>query len=329
MNFQYIKKIERSQAILDIAFNSARKSAEIEWDAKKRYNKITRLKHSEVKRVSASKRIILKRLDSVVEQFPIIDNLPEIYEELIKNSIDFEKYKKSIHSVRWASGKIDNLGKESEKEIKRSEAQNEITSARKAFYARASSILKRIDKYLQFLEETRKTLKRLPDLKEDYFTVAIAGFPNVGKSSILKRLTLSSPEIAEYPFTTKGLNVGLIKNEKLQFVDVPGTLNRKKANIIEKNAHIIIKNADLVLFVIDPSGYSGYNIEKQLKLLEKIEKNKLVILNKCDLADKKTVHELTGKFNAEEISALENKGIDKLKKIILNEKNKRLELSSF
>ncbi|MBI5881054.1 50S ribosome-binding GTPase, partial [archaeon] len=125
--------------------------------------------------------------------------------------------------------------------------------------------------------------------KTKTFTVAIAGFPNVGKTTLLSKLTGSTPEIANYAFTTRNLNMGYaeINNHKVQFIDTPGTLNRfEKMNPIERQAYLAIKYcADIVIFVFD-MGDSTYPLEQQQKLLttvEKFGKDMIIYLSKTDI----------------------------------------------
>jgi GTP-binding protein len=57
--------------------------------------------------------------------------------------------------------------------------------------------------------------------------VAIIGVPNAGKSSLLAALTKATPEIADYPFTTKHPEIGIYEELKgtVVFLDIPGLLD--------------------------------------------------------------------------------------------------------
>jgi len=124
-----------------------------------------------------------------------------------------------------------------------------------------------IDKDLLFLNEVRNVLRKLPHI-DDTFTVVIAGYPNVGKSSFIRRVSTATPEVASYPFTTKGVIVGHrdTGRDRVQFVDTPGILDRPsdERNAIEQQALSAVMNvADVILFIIDPSGHCGYPTEVQ------------------------------------------------------------------
>jgi len=162
---------------------------------------------------------------------------------------------------------------------------------RKRTVARLASMVHQIDKDLRFLNEVRNVLRKLPHV-EDACTIVIAGYPNVGKSSFIRHVSSAAPEVASYPFTTKGIIVGhrIVKRERIQFVDTPGILDRPadERNAIEKQALSAMMNvADIILFILDPSEHCGYPMEVQLNLLEEvkglIDVPLVVVSNKSDI----------------------------------------------
>jgi len=97
----------------------------------------------------------------------------------------------------------------------------------------------------------------LPDIRPDEPAIVIAGYPNVGKSSFVNRVTRASNQIAEYPFTTKGVQIGHFERDhvRYQIVDTPGLLDRPEdeRNDIERQAVSALEHlADVVVFVLDP-----------------------------------------------------------------------------
>ncbi len=64
-----------------------------------------------------------------------------------------------------------------------------VNVARREFAGRAFSVMKQIRKELEFLEQARKILSEFPSIKSDMKKIAIAGFPNVGKSTLLAKIS--------------------------------------------------------------------------------------------------------------------------------------------
>ena len=81
--------------------------------------------------------------------------------------------------------------------------------------------------------------------------VVLVGAPNVGKSSLLGRLTKAAPEIGDYPFTTRLPQPGMMpyENINIQLVDMPPV----DPNFYEPWMGSIIRQADLALLVADLS----------------------------------------------------------------------------
>ena len=102
-------------------------------------------------------------------------------------------------------------------------------------------------------------------------TVVFVGFPNAGKSSLLRALTGVDSKVADYAFTTLDVIPGMLEynGAKIQMLDLPGLI---------QGAHIgrggsmkvisVVRIADLVLFVIDINNYANlYQLIEELNLL--------------------------------------------------------------
>ena len=304
--FKHIPTYTR-QEIVDKAFAKAKKvSVKRGKDWQKKI---------EIAKVSTACTIASSSLTKIVKRFPSLNNLSPFYAELCDILVGNDMLRKNLGALQWAEGRIAQLRKEYTIKMKKSGTNTETLQARRQCYARLNSVLKQIEPNLAFLAEAREKIKQLPMVEEDLFTVVIAGFPNVGKSFILKRLTGADPDIQPYPFTTKGINVGYMPHRhlKIQFIDTPGLLDRPlaKRNQIERLAINALKNlSNLVLFVIDSSEMCGYPIDDQMSLLGEIRgifSEVIVINNKCDLAR-------SDEFL--NVSAQEGEGVEELKRII-------------
>lgn len=61
---------------------------------------------------------------------------------------------------------------------------------------------------LAYLEEVRQHLARLPSIDPNVRTLLVCGYPNVGKSSFVNKITRANVDVQPYAFTTKSLFVG-------------------------------------------------------------------------------------------------------------------------
>jgi len=278
MEFETLPTVPTAEELLD---RSLRRAA-----AKKKQKRNRDLANEEFVRAVA--KSIYDRLESVIEKFPDFNRLPPFYMDLVEILYKKDRIQKSLGAVQWAAEKSKELGYSYAKEMKDSPDSSLI---RKRAVARISSVVNQVDSDLRFLNDARNVLRKLPDISDD-FTVVVAGYPNVGKSSFIRLVSSATPEIANYPFTTKGIIVGHheIGRERVQFVDTPGLLDRpvEERNIIEQQAlSAIINTAHIILFILDPSEHCGYSVDVQNALLGEIrgmvDAPVVVAANKSDL----------------------------------------------
>lgn|SRR3989338_1552818 len=317
MNFQTLSRIEKPSLYIDTAIKEALKSA-----ASRRSGASIRIKGNkknksatiEEKKVIVFYKILSAKLELIEKSFPSIDTLPIFYQELIEVTISKDRLKKSLSSISWIRSKTNDFFKIALNKIKKAKYILEINKARKEFFGRTNSLLERREADFTFLEESRKKMRDFPSIKENMITVCLCGYPNVGKSTLLSKITTARPEINIYPFTTKGLMMGYIEN-KIQVIDAPGTFGAEylKMNYIEKKSYLAIKHlADLLVFVLDITESCGYEVELQETLLKQIKElfkhKKIVIyLSKSDMISKEQLTEFKNKTkNFEVISDFEN-----------------------
>jgi len=315
-----IPPIPTTEELLNKAFRRARKAASATRTSRMPTQK--KAKTIESIRIQTACNVIRDKLKSIIEGTPNIESLPEFYQDYIDVTIGIDPLKKSLGAINWAAGIINQLESEYRRRIRRSRPSL-ASSIRREAYGRISSVIKKIGGDLDFLDFARNKLKNMPTVDFDAFTIVIAGFPNVGKSTILRRLTSAKPKVAEYPFTTKGIQIGYfeMKWNKIQVIDTPGLLDRPvdKMNNIELKAMVALENlADIILFIFDASETCGYPMESQYNLfkdLKRIFKIPFIcVFNKMDLIENiKYIKKYTIKVEDPIlISAIEDEGVYRL-----------------
>ncbi|MEK6962946.1 MAG: GTPase [Nanoarchaeota archaeon] len=282
------QKIETAQVYLTTALRQA--NARLGQIHFKTLHKLLKYRQLEKTRLRLVKENL--PLSLITQSFPSLDNLNEFYTQLLRATVDVDKLRKSLSILHWAQDKIKDLTREYSFKIDRSSTSLEIKKHTQTCLGRISSILKRAP--LPYLEECRKILREYPTIKEIY-TVAIAGFPNVGKSTLLSKLTTAKPEIKPYAFTTKTLNLGYYRKHPytLQVIDTPGTLTRfNKMNAIEQQAYLALQYAaHLIVYVYDltETSYPLVDQEKLYTHMHELDKPMIVYLSKTDLLSESQV----------------------------------------
>lgn len=313
--------------LIDIAFKRASESA-TKVEGKSREVAIQK----ERQRITMATTTISGRLRKIVAAFPSLTDLLPFYRDLVDAIVGIDKLRKSLGAVSGAVKVVEKIRHEQLRKLKMIKSPAEAASVRRQAYGRVSSVLKKIDCNLIFLREAAKGLSNLPEVYLDLPTIVIAGYPNVGKSTLLKAMTGSSPKIASYPFTTKGLQLGYFEHEhqRYQVIDTPGLLDRplEKRNRVELQAISALKHlAKVIVFILDPSETCGYRFSNQRNLLEEIRKSFLetkifVVVNKTDLLNGEKIEE-TRKAHPDAIfiTAAIGDGVAELKQKLISPAN--------
>ncbi|MDK2890799.1 MAG: nucleolar GTP-binding protein [Methanoculleus sp.] len=280
MEFETIPTVPTADEVLD---RSLRRAA-----AKKKLK--TNIDTANEEFVRAVAKAIHDKLKSVVSSFPSFERLSPFYREATDILVSLDRLKRSLGAVTWAADQVWVIGSGYARNMR---SGVDTPSKRRQAVARIASIVHQVEDDLVYLNEARNILRKLPHVNDDDFTVVVAGFPNVGKSSFIRLVSTAEPEIAAYPFTTKGIVVGhreIGKRDRVQFIDTPGVLERPadERNPIERQAvSAIINTADVVLFVLDASEHCGYSLDDQTRLLEElcriVDVPVVTVVNKADI----------------------------------------------
>ena len=102
-------------------------------------------------------------------------------------------------------------------------------------------------------------------------TVALVGFPSVGKSTLLNALTNADSETGSYEFTTLDVNPGMLqyRGANIQLLDVPGLIEGAASGRGDGQEVLsVVRTADLVIFLL-----SAFEIEQYDRLQEELYKN--------------------------------------------------------
>ncbi|MBU0459543.1 MAG: 50S ribosome-binding GTPase [Nanoarchaeota archaeon] len=287
MDFNKIPPVETSKHFLDLAFRKAREKGK----AKKLVgNWLQIIRKKESLKLDIIKDNLVVKLQKVLDSFPQTKDLGVFYIKLMELTIDYGNYQKSLSILEWSIKRIQFFQRDYVGKINRCKERGKISGLSNEFYGRVSSVMKNVGKHLKYLEQARKVMRTYPAVKE-MFTVCLYGFPNVGKTTLLNKLTGTTAEVAAYSFTTKTINSGYFKvdGKKIQVLDVPGTLARdEKMNNIERQADLVRRElADLIVYVFDLSELSSYSIRNQEQLFRKLGKKQKVFVyfSKLDLID--------------------------------------------
>jgi GTPase len=165
--------------------------------------------------------------------------------------------------------------------------------------------------------------------------VGLVGYPNVGKSTLISRISAARPKIADYPFTTLEPNLGVVAvgdlNNEISFVvaDIPGLIEGAHAGSGLGTQFLRhIERTRLLVHMADVSDASGRpDVVKDVEVIlgelasfgaHLEDKPMLMVASKIDVANKEKVAALKRyckkrKLKLYEISAVTGKGIDELK----------------
>jgi len=152
--------------------------------------------------------------------------------------------------------------------------------------------------------------------------VGLVGFPNAGKSTLLAAISAAKPKIADYPFTTLVPNLGIVKyrdDRSFVMADIPGIIEgaSEGKGLGHRFLRHIERNSMLMFMVPADSNDIADEYRILLNELEEynpelLDKQRLLVITKCDLLDEELTTEIKKELpdvSYHFISAVANQGL--------------------
>ncbi|GFW46401.1 nucleolar GTP-binding protein 1 [Trichonephila clavipes] len=328
-NFKNIVVVPTSKDFTDIVLSKTqRKTPTV---IHKQY-KISRIRAFYMRKVKYTQTNFHDKLTRILTDFPKLEDIHPFFADISNVLYDRDHYKIALGQLNTARHLIDNVAKEYCRLLKYGDTLYRCKLLKKAALGRMASIVKRQNESLKYLEEVRQHMSRLPSIDPNTRTILICGFPNVGKSSFINKITRADVEVQSWAFTTKSLYVGHTdyKYLKWQVIDTPGILDHpiEDRNTIEMLAITALAHLRAcVIFVLDPSEQCNYSVDEQVDLFNNIKplflnKPTMIAANKIDVIKlnelpeekKKKIDSLVADgYSIFEMSTLTGEGVIELK----------------
>lgn len=255
--------------------------------------KITRIRAFYMRKVKFTGEGFVEKFEDLIKGFPNINDVHPFYRDLMDTLYEKNHYKISLAAVSRAKSLVEQVSRDYIRLIKYGQSLFQCKQLKRAALGRMATIVKKLKDPLNYLEQVRQHLGRLPSIDPNTRTLLICGYPNVGKSSFLRCITKADVEVQPYAFTTKSLYVGHFDYKYLRFqaIDTPGILDRpteEMNNIEMQSIYAIAHLRSCVLYFMDLSEQCGFSVEAQVKLFHSIKplfanKSVLVVINKTDI----------------------------------------------
>ncbi|CAK8671539.1 unnamed protein product [Clavelina lepadiformis] len=311
-NFKKITVVPTSKEFIDITLSKTqRKTPTV---VHKNYH-ISRIRSFYNRKVKFTQQNYHDRLSTILTEFPKLEDVHPFYADLMNVLYDKDHYKLALGQINTAKHLIDNVGRDYTRLMKYGDSLYRCKMLKRAALGRMCTIMKRQKQTLEYLEEVRQHMSRLPSIDPNTRTLLISGFPNVGKSSFINKLTRAEVEVQPYAFTTKSLFVGHMDYRYLrwQVIDTPGILDHplEDRNTIEMLSITALAHLRAaVVYVMDVSEQCGESMESQISLFNNIKplflnKPLFIMANKTDIVSKEELSEENRKI----FENFENEGI--------------------
>ncbi|ELW62470.1 Nucleolar GTP-binding protein 1 [Tupaia chinensis] len=282
-NFKKITVVPSAKDFIDLTLSKTQRKTPMVIH---KHYQVHYIIHFYMRKVKFTQQNYHDRLSQILTDFPKLDDIHPLYADLMNILYDKDHYKLTLGQINIAKNLVDNVAKDYVRLMKYGDSLYRCKQLKRAALGRMCTIIKRQKQSLEYLEQVRQHLSCLPTIDPNTRTLLLCGYPNVGKSSFINKVTRAGVDVQPYAFTTKSLFVGHMDYKYLrwQVVDTPGILDHplEDRNTIEMQAITALAHLRAaVLYVMDLSEQCGHGLQEQLELFQNI---KPLFINKAHYA---------------------------------------------
>lgn len=147
-----------------------------------------------------------EKLGKIISEFPVLDNLHPFLSSLLNVLYDKNHYKLALGQINTARHLISQVAKDYVRLLKFGDSLYRCKQLKKAALGRMATIMRRQKDPLAYLEQVRQHISRLPAIDPNTRTLLICGYPNVGKSSFVNKVTRADVDVQPVSFSHDSQN---------------------------------------------------------------------------------------------------------------------------
>ena len=181
-NFKKICVVPTSQNFTDIVLSKTQRKTPT---VVHKHYKISRIRSFYMRKVKFTQSNFSEKLALILQDFPKLEDIHPFYADLMNVLYDKDHYKLALGQLNTARHLIDNVAKDYVRLLKFGDSLYRCKQLKRAALGRMATIMRRQNQSLQYLEQVRQHLSRLPTIDPNTRTLLITGeqFSNTDSSN--------------------------------------------------------------------------------------------------------------------------------------------------
>nr|XP_031526762.1 nucleolar GTP-binding protein 1 isoform X3 [Vicugna pacos] len=183
-NFKKITVVPSAKDFIDLTLSKTQRKTPTVIH---KHYQIHRIRHFYMRKVKFTQQNYHDRLSQILMDFPKLDDIHPFYADLMNILYDKDHYKLALGQINIAKNLVDNVAKDYVRLMKYGDSLYRCKQLKRAALGRMCTIVRRQKQSLEYLEQVRQHLSRLPTIDPNTRTLLLCGYPNVGKSSFINK----------------------------------------------------------------------------------------------------------------------------------------------